>query len=135
MPPSPDPLIGQQSLQTLLAEAVTSFSPLATLVGSDSARSLSQYVSNIKQSCAVSIAPIGALGMMATVCKATNLHGLKDMLGVGEADIFDACAELGCGTLHGVVPQLSQRGGFTSTAKGFNRGVAACAILRAKWQP
>ena len=69
MPPSPHPFIRQQDLQTLLAEAVASFSPLATLVGSDSARSLSQHVSNIKQACAASIAPIGALGMMATVCK------------------------------------------------------------------
>jgi hypothetical protein len=56
------------------------------------------------------------------------------MLGVGEADISDACAELGCGTLHSVVPRLSQRGGLTSEAKGFNRGIAACAILRAKWE-
>ena len=56
------------------------------------------------------------------------------MLGVGEADISDACAELGCGTLHGVVPGFSQRGGLITEAKGFNRGIAACAILRAKWE-
>jgi len=148
---APQSFVGGKDLQQLLADAVASFSPLATLVGSASARSLTQHVSNTKQTYAASIAPIGALGMMATVCKGnvrarliavltyqcgpgTNLHGLKDMLGAGEADLFNTCAELGCGTLHGVVPHFSQRGGLTTEHQGSNRGVAACAILRAKWE-
>jgi hypothetical protein len=64
----------------------------------------------------------------------TDLQSVKDMLGVGEADISDACAELGCGTLSGVVPHLSHRGGLTSQLQSTNRGVIACAVLRAKWE-
>ncbi|TFK38960.1 hypothetical protein BDQ12DRAFT_722813 [Crucibulum laeve] len=150
MAPHPQQLLDISDFQQIFSDALASFSPLATLVGSDSARSLTHHVSNVKQSCAASLAPIGALGMMATVCKGVlvnlaveflthhvlgaNLHGVKDMLGAGEADITDACAELGCGALHGVVPRVSARGGLSSQLKDFNRGTAACAILRAKWR-
>jgi hypothetical protein len=58
---------------------------------------------------------------------------LKDLLGAGEADIIDACAELGCGSVFGVVPMFSKRGGLTAHAKNRNAGIGACAILRAKW--
>ena len=58
---------------------------------------------------------------------------MKDLLGAGETDILDACAELGCGTVFGVVPCFSKRGGLTCEAKNRNAGIAACAILRARW--
>lgn len=71
--------------------------------------------------------------MMSTVCKGSTLSALKDLLGAGETDILDACAELGCGTIFGVVPRFSKRGGLTCEAKTRNPGIGACAILRARW--
>jgi hypothetical protein len=116
--------------------ALLSFSPLATLVGADSARSLTQYASNFKQSFAVSLAPVGALGMMATVCKGANLPGLKEMLGAGEDDINDAARELGCGVLVGsAVPKMTKRGGLNNTAENSNIENAACGIVRLDWEP
>jgi hypothetical protein len=73
MPPlvltTDDVLVDSSNLQQILSDALLSFSPLATLVGADSARSLTQHVTNWKQSFVASMAPIGALGMMAAVCK------------------------------------------------------------------
>ena len=65
----------------------------------------------------------------------STLSALKDLLGAGETDILDACAELGCGTIFGVVPRFSKRGGLTCEARPKNRNPrsAACAILRARW--
>ena len=58
---------------------------------------------------------------------------MKDLLGAGETDILDGCAELGCGTVFGVVPRFSKRGGLTCLDKSRNPGIAASAILRARW--
>ncbi|KAM6495937.1 hypothetical protein JOM56_008643 [Amanita muscaria] len=126
-------LVNPNDLQQILVDALTSFSPLAALVGANSARALSNHTSNSKQVWAASLAPIGALGMMSTVCKGSTLSALKDLLGAGETDILDACAELGCGTIYGVVPRFSKRGGLTCEAKTRNPGIGACAILRARW--
>lgn len=62
-------LIDVSELRQVLSDALASFSPLAVLVGADSARAQAQNVSNIKQAWVAGMAPIGALGMMATVCK------------------------------------------------------------------
>jgi hypothetical protein len=66
---APAQFVGAEDLQEIFADALTSFSPLAALVGANSARALSNHVTNNKQTWATSLAPIGALGMMATVCK------------------------------------------------------------------
>ena len=42
----------------------------------------------------------------------TTLTAMRDLLGVGDAGIVEACAELGCGSLEGAVPRLSKRGGL-----------------------
>ncbi|KAF6754062.1 hypothetical protein DFP72DRAFT_900282 [Ephemerocybe angulata] len=61
------------------------------------------------------------------------MDALKDLLGAGENDILDAAAELGCSSLYGVVPRFSKRGGLTTQPKSRNSGVAASAIVRARW--
>lgn len=127
-------LISSPNISGILSDALLSFSPLGTLVGADSARNLTHRVTNIKQSFIVSLAPIGALGMMATVCKGTNLPGLKDMLGAGEDDINDSARELGCGVLEGdAVPMLSKTGGLISTVKDNDFNHAAHAVVRLDW--
>lgn len=62
-------LIDISELQQVLANALASFSPLTVLVGADSAREQARRVSNIKQTWVAAMAPIGAPGMMTTVCK------------------------------------------------------------------
>ncbi|THV00530.1 hypothetical protein K435DRAFT_837226 [Dendrothele bispora CBS 962.96] len=127
-------LLDASDLRDIFADALTSFSPLATLVGSDSARAFIHEVTNTKQILLANIAPIGALGMMATVCKGSQLPGIKDMLGVGNADIYDAAADLGCYTLFGIVPQLTKRGGLSCRGHQVNRGVSACAVVKQTWK-
>jgi hypothetical protein len=83
--------------QAVLSDALLSLSPLATLVGADGVRALMNRATNLKQSLLVSLAPIGALGMIATIIKASDMMVLKDMLGSRECDIHDAAREMGCG--------------------------------------
>lgn len=66
--------LNNDDLQQILSDALASFSPLAALVGAESARSLSQHVTNMKQTFVASIAPIGALGMMASLVKGMCVH-------------------------------------------------------------
>jgi hypothetical protein len=128
-------LLSPNDVRLILSDALLSFSPLAVLVGADSARVLAHRVTNMKQSFVVALAPIGALGMMATACKGANLPGFKEMLGVGEGDINDAARELGCGAVSGdAVPRMDTRGGLVSTVKGDNIKQAACAIVRLDWK-
>ena len=67
--------IGGDEIKAILVDALTSFSPLAVLVGSDSARKLSNHASNTKQAWAASLTPIGSLGIMATVCRGVYSNG------------------------------------------------------------
>lgn len=46
---------------------------------------------------------------------------------------MDCASELGCGSLHGVVPLFSKRGGLTCHKKTRNAGIAASALIRARW--
>jgi hypothetical protein len=77
-------LITLTSLQQALSDGLLAFSPLALLVGTDSVRALSQSCTNAKQVFVSSLAPIGTLSTIATVSKAANLPGLKDLLGTGD---------------------------------------------------
>jgi hypothetical protein len=132
---SSNQLIPRSDIKQILSDALLSFSPLATLVGAESAYALAHRVTNFKQSFVVSIAPIGALGMMATVCKGANLPGLKDMLGVGDEDISDAARATGCGTLIGdAIPRMDKHGGLISNAKGESLEHAASAVVRLEWE-
>ena len=130
----PNKFIGIADLTQVLSDALLSFSPLATLVGANSARAFAHRATNFKQNLAISLAPIGALGMMATACKGTNISGLKEMLGVGEDDIFDAAREVGCGVAKGgALPMMDKNGGLMCTVKGGSYDEAAHAIVRLKW--
>ncbi|KAL1699519.1 hypothetical protein EV121DRAFT_216059 [Schizophyllum commune] len=131
MPPTD--IISGDDFQQIFSDALTSFSPLATLVGADSARAFAHEVTNKKQTVFATLAPIGALGMMATVCKASDLPGVKDLLGAGDTDILDAAADVGCYVLYGLVPRMSKRGGITCKGREVNRGVAACALVTLDW--
>jgi hypothetical protein len=132
--PSPIGLIPGSNVKQILSDALLSFSPLATLVGAESNRALAHRVTNFKQSLVVSLAPIGALSMMATACKGANLPGLKDMLGVGDEDINDAARAIGCSTLIGdVMPSMDKHGGVIPAAKGESLENAASAIVRLAW--
>jgi hypothetical protein len=128
-------LLSASDLRAILSDALLSFSPLATLVGMASACALAHRVTNLKQTIVVSLAPVGALGMMAVACKGANLPGLKDMLGVGEEDINDAARTLGCGTARGeVVPRMDKHGGLTSTLRHSDPDDMASAIVRLRWE-
>ncbi|KAL1740448.1 hypothetical protein HDZ31DRAFT_85425 [Schizophyllum fasciatum] len=131
MPPTD--VISSDDFRQIFSDALTSFSPLATLVGADSARAFAHEVTNKKQTVFATLAPIGALGMMATVCKASDLPGVKDLLGAGDTDILDAAADVGCYVLFGLVPRMSKRGGLTCKGREVNRGIAACAIVTLDW--
>uniref|UniRef100_D8PRE3 BRCT domain-containing protein n=1 Tax=Schizophyllum commune (strain H4-8 / FGSC 9210) TaxID=578458 RepID=D8PRE3_SCHCM len=131
MPPTD--IISGDDFRQIFSDALTSFSPLATLVGADSARAFAHEVTNKKQTVFATLAPIGALGMMATVCKASDLPGVKDLLGAGDTDILDAAADVGCYVLYGLVPRMSKRGGITCKGREVNRGVAACALVTLDW--
>ncbi|THV00529.1 hypothetical protein K435DRAFT_854615 [Dendrothele bispora CBS 962.96] len=131
---SPKQLLNASDLRDIFADALTSFSPLATLVGANAARSSNHGVTNVKQTILANIAPIGALGMMATVCKGSELLGVKDMLGVANADVYDAAADLGCFVLFGIARQLRERVGFSCRHHGFALGVSACAIVKQLWK-
>ena len=127
-------LIPGSDVKQILSDALLSFSPLATLVGAESNRALAHRVTNFKQSLVVSLAPIGALSMMATACKGANLPGLKDMLGVGDEDINDAARAIGCSTLIGdVMPSMDKHGGLIPAAKSESLENAASAIVRLAW--
>ena len=67
MPPAQ--LVGADDLQEIFADAFTSFSPLGVLVGAKATCALSNEVSNKKQLVAASLAPIGALRILSTLCK------------------------------------------------------------------
>ncbi|KAF6754135.1 hypothetical protein DFP72DRAFT_900477 [Ephemerocybe angulata] len=123
----------ETALQEAVAETFSTLVPLVPLAGGDATRALSNRVDNIKQLIAVSLCPIGALGVMSTVCKCTDAAVLRNLVGAGEIDIKDAASELGCGCLHGVVPRFSKRGGITFQQKTKNAGIAASAILRSRW--
>ncbi|THV01712.1 hypothetical protein K435DRAFT_556707, partial [Dendrothele bispora CBS 962.96] len=127
-------LLNASDLRDIFADALTFFSPLATLVGANAARSSNHGVTNVKQIILANIAPIGALGMMATICKGSELLGIKDMLGVGNADVYDAAADLGCFVLFDITHQLIERGGFSCRNHGFAFGVSACAIVKQLWR-
>lgn len=128
-------LFSANDIKAVLSDALLSFSPLATLVGAESARALADRVTNIKQSFVASVAPVGALGMMATVAKGSNLTGIKEMLGVGGQDIKDAARVLGCAAVAGdVIPRMDEKGGMTSNGTGHGLEQAACAIVRQRWQ-
>ena len=132
--PSPIGLIPGSNVKQILSDALLSFSPLATLVGAESNRALARRVTNFKQSLVVSLAPIGALSMMATACKGANLPGLKDMLGVGDEDINDAARAIGCSTLIGdVMPSMDKHGGLIPAAKSESLENAASVIVRLAW--
>ncbi|KAK7471251.1 hypothetical protein VKT23_002658 [Stygiomarasmius scandens] len=107
-------ILEASDLRDIFADALTSFSPLATLVGAESARAFVHEVTNTKQIFLANIAPI-------------------DMLGAGNADIYDAATELGCYTLHGMVPKLTKRGGLSCRNHEVNRGVSACAVVKQTW--
>jgi hypothetical protein len=133
--PPPSQLLSANAIKAVLSDALLSFSPLATLVGADSARALADRVTNLKQSFAASVAPVGALGMMATVAKGSSLTGVKEMLGVGGQDIKDAARALGCAAIAGdVIPRMDENGSMVSVGTGYTLEQAACAIVRQKWQ-
>ena len=124
-----------QDIEAVLSDALLSFSPLAILVGAESARALADSVTNVKQSFVACIAPVGALGMMATVVKGASLPGIKEMLGAGGQDIKDAARALGCAAIAGdVIPRMDENGGMVSNGTGYTLDQAACAIVRQKWQ-
>lgn len=130
---APTGIISGDDFQEILSDALTSFSPLATLVGAESARAFAHEVTNKKQTVFATLAPIGALGMMATVCKGSDLPGVKDLLGAGDTDLLDAAADVGCYVLFGLVPRMSKRGGMHCKDRQVNRGIATCAILTLEW--
>ncbi|KAF5337133.1 hypothetical protein D9611_003053 [Ephemerocybe angulata] len=123
----------ETALKEAVAETFSTLVPLVPLAGGNATRALSNRVDNIKQFIAVSLCPIGALGVMSTACKCTDAAALRNLVGAGEIDIKDAASELGCGCLHGVVPRFSKRGGITFQQKARNAGIAASAILRSRW--
>lgn len=61
--------ISSQNLQQIFSDGLVSFSPLATLIGGDSALSMTQHVANWKQMVVANMAPIGALGMASALLK------------------------------------------------------------------
>lgn len=131
---SPTQLVAWSDIVQSLSDALLSFSPLATLVGAESNRALAYRITNFKQSLVASLAPIGALGMMATACKGADLPGLKDMLGVADEDVRDAARATGCWTLTGgAVPSMDKHGGLTIAANGKGAEHAASAVVRLKW--
>jgi hypothetical protein len=121
--------------QGVLADALLSFSPLATLVGAESARALANSVTNVGQTLVASIAPVGALGMMDTVAKGSNLTGVKEMLCADRQDIKDAARDFGCAAIAGgVIPRMDENGGMVSTGAGYDLDQAAYAIVREQWK-
>jgi hypothetical protein len=124
-----------QDIKAVLSDALLSFSPLTILVGAESARALADSVTNLKQSFVACIAPVGALGMMATVAKGANLLGIKEMLGAGGQDIKDAARALGCAAIVGdVIPRMDENGSLVSNGTGYTLDQAACAIVRQRWE-
>jgi hypothetical protein len=80
---------------------------------------LTHRATSFKQSLVISLVPIGALGMMATVYKGSDLTLLKMMLSFTESDIRDAAHEVGCGVAIGdALPRMDENGHLICDVRG-----------------
>jgi hypothetical protein len=117
-------------LRDIIADALTSFSPLATLVGADSLRAFNRHVCSHFQCFVSSLAPIGALGLMSTIAKASRFRPLKELLGVAGCDISDAAADLGLYiAVGGVRPGMDHKGQYTPLPKNVDDTRMATALV------
>jgi hypothetical protein len=123
-------------LRDIIADALTSFSPLATLVGADSVRVFNRHVSSHWQCFVSSLAPIGALGLMSTIAKASRFRALKELLGVADCDISDAAADLGLYVaVGGVRPGMDRKGQYTPLPANADDTRMARALVEFTWRP
>jgi hypothetical protein len=124
-------------LRDIIADALTSFSPLATLVGADSVRVFNRHVSNHLQCFVVSLAPIGALGLMSTIAKASRFQALKELLGVANCGVSDAAADLGLYVAvdRGVRPGMDPNGQFSPLPENADDTRMATALVEYTWSP
>jgi hypothetical protein len=124
------------TLEQTLADALLSFSPLAALVGAESMRAFSRRVTGYGQIIAGSIAPVGALGLISTIVKGTNLTGLKFMFGVGDAEFIDAALDTGCVSVNsGNMPVVDRSGSISiaNSKAGNALSDAATALVHVPW--
>ena len=123
-------------LRDIIADALTSFSPLATLVGADSLRAFNRHVSSHWQCFVASLAPIGALGLMSTIAKASRFRAFKELLGIADCDVSDAAADLGLYVaVGGVRPGMDRNGQYTPLPANANDTRMATALVEYTWQP